>query len=221
LTYGLAFRVTIEMMEDDLYAVMNKMSSELAKSAAYNKDVQATSVLNNAFSASFTGYDGLSLNNTAHTNLGGGTQSNRPSTDVDLDLPAVQAAVEAFESWTDERGFEVETTPKTLIHARGDIWTAGEILQTEHVPTSSDNAINVVRSKYGIMPLHLRHLTDPDAWWLISGKDQHDMKMYLRVNDQFNNDDDPFNDDAIFTARHRLSTGHSDWRGNYGSSGGA
>ena len=32
--------------------------------------------------------------------------------------------------------------------------------------------------------------------------------------------DDPLNDDAIFTARQRLSVGFSDWRPMYGTSGG-
>lgn len=220
LTYGLAFRVTKEMMEDDLYGVMNKMSSELAKSASYNKDVQAASILNNAFSSSFTGYDGLALCHTAHTNLGdSNTQANRPSSDTDLDLPAVQAALEAFNNWTDDRGFVIEGTPRFLVHATGDIWTAGEILESEFVPNNANNAVNIVRSKFGIKPKHLRFLSDADAWFMIGGKGEHDMRMYIRVDDQFNNDDDPLNGDAIFTGRHRLSTGFGDWRQTYGSQG--
>lgn len=219
LTYALGFRVTEEMLEDDLYGVMNKMSAELAKSASYNKDVQAAGVLNNAFSSSYTGLDGVELCSTAHVNLGGGTQSNEPSSAVDLDLPALQAAIEAFEGWTDDRGFKIDATPKYLLHSAGDIWTAGEILESEFVPDSADNNKNIVRSRYGITPMLLKHKTDTDAWFLVADKGNHDMKMYLRVNDQFKNSDDPLNGDAIFTGRHRLSVGHGDWRGVYGSPG--
>jgi len=176
-------------------------------------------VLNNAFDSDYTGLDGVELCSTVHPNLGGGTQANEPTTQVDLDLPALQAALEAFEDWTDDRGFKIDHTATWLVHATGDIWMAGEILESEFVPDSADNAKNIVRSKYGIKPLHLKHLSDADAWFLISNKSGHQMKMYLRVNDQFKNSDDPLNDDAIYTGRHRLSTGHSDWRGVYGSQG--
>lgn len=219
LTYGLGFRVTEEMMEDDLYGVMNRMTEELAKSAAYNKDVQAASVLNNAFDSDYTGYDGVELCSTSHPNLGTGTQSNEPSSGVDLTLSSLQAAVEAFEGWTDDRNFKTDLMAEWLVHATGDIWTAGEILESEFDPTSADNAKNIIRSKYGIKPKHLKHLTDADAWFLLGKKGDHDMKMYMRVGDQFRNSDDPINGDAIFTGRHRLSTGFSDWRGVYGSSG--
>jgi len=219
LTYALAFRITREMLEDDLYGVMNKMSSELAKSAAYNKDVQATSILNNAFNNAYTGFDGLELCSDVHVNLGGGTQANKAATDVDLDLPALQAAVETFESWTDDRGFKLDYAGKMLLHNVGDIWTSGEILGSEFIPTSADNAINVIKTKYNITPHLLKHLTDADAWFLVGDKSDHDMKMWLRVDDEFDNDDDPNNGDAIFSTRHRLSTGHGDWRGIYGSSG--
>lgn len=219
LTYGLAFRVTEEMLEDDLYGVMNRMSKELAKSASYNKDVQATSVLNNAFNSSFTGLNGLELCSLVQSDLDGGTQSNEPTTPVDMDLPAVQAAIEAFHSWTDDRSFQIQAKPMHLIHATGDIWMANEILKTEQVPHSADNTINVVKSMFGLTPMHLRHLTDADAWFMTGSKSDHDMKMWMRVNDQFRNSDDPWNGDAIFTARHRLSTGFGDWRNVYGSPG--
>jgi len=219
LTYALGFRVTVEMLEDDLYGIMNKLSSELAKSASYNKDVQCASVLNNAFDSDYTGYNGIELCSIIQDDLDGGTQSNHAAAAVDMDLPAVQAALEAFESWTDDRSFIVDVKATWLVHATGDIWMAGELLESEFVPDSADNAKNIVRSKYGIKPMHLKHLTDTDAWFLVADKSGHDMKMYLRVNDQFKNSDDPLNGDAIFTARHRLSVGFGDWRGVWGSPG--
>lgn len=219
VTYGLAFRVTEEMLEDDQYGIMNRMSTELAKSAAYNKDVQATSVLNNAFDSSYTGYDGVELCSDAHPLRGGGTLANEPTTQVDLASAPLQAAIEAFESWTDHRGFYTDHNPKYLIHATGDIWEAATILETEHKPHSADNDINVIKSRYGIMPMHLKHLTDADAWFLIGDKGEHGMLMYMRKNDSFRQSDDPYNGDLIHTARHRLSVGFDHWWNVYGSTG--
>ena len=220
LTYGLGFRITQEMMEDDLYGIMNRMTEELAKSASYNKDVQAASVLNNAFDSSFTGIDGVELCSRAHTQLGGGSnQANEPAVDVDLALASLQAGIEEFEGWLDNRGFKVDISPEWLCHNTGDIWNAGELLESEFIPTSADNAKNIVRSKYGIKPKYLKHLSDADAWFLLASKGDHAMKMYIRIGDQFRNDDDPFNGDALMTGRHRLSVGHSRWEGVYGSKG--
>lgn len=220
LTYGLGFRVTQEMYEDDLYGVMTRMTKELAKAANYNKEVQAASVLNNAFDSNYTGFDGLELCSTAHVNLGdGNTQANEPATAADFGLAALQAAIEAFESWTDDRGFIIDVTPKTLVHATGDIWEAGEVLESEYVPDTADNNKNIVRSKYGITPFHNKFLTDADAWFLIGDKSDHDMKMFIRKDTSFGDAEDPLNGDMIYTARQRLSVGFGDWRGVYGSPG--
>jgi hypothetical protein len=221
ITYGLAFRVTEEMLEDDQYGIMNRMASELAKSAAYNKDVQATSVLNNAFDSNYTGYDGLELCSEVHVLRGGGTAANEPATQVDLDAAPLQAGIEAFESWTDHRGYITDHTPKMLVHNTGDIWEAATLLETEYKPHSQDNDINVVRSRYGITPLYLKHLTDPDMWFLLGAKGEHGMLMYMRKNDMFRQSDDPYNGDLIHTARHRLSVGFDHWWNVYGSSGAA
>jgi hypothetical protein len=218
LTYGLGFRVTQEMMEDDLYGVMQKMSKWLARSASLNKEVQAFSVLNNAFSASYVGLDGVSLCNTAHPRLDGGTaQSNKSS--ADFSMAELQTAIEAYENLTDDRGFKVDVTPKFLVHGPSLIWEVNKVLGSEYEPGTADNDINVVRSKYNVIPVLVHYLTDSDSWYLLSDKSQHDMKMWTRVDDQFKNSDDPLTGDALFTSRHRLSVGFGDWRGVYGSPG--
>ena len=50
---------------------------------ANTKEVKGADVLNNAFSSSFTGGDGVSLINTAHPLSGGGTAANRATTMAD------------------------------------------------------------------------------------------------------------------------------------------
>jgi hypothetical protein len=218
LTYGLGFRITQEMMEDDLYGVMTKMSKWLARSTALNREVQAFSVLNNAFSTSYLGLDGKKLCASDHPRLdGGGTQSNLSS--ADFSLTELQTAIEAYENLTDDRGFKVDVTPKYLVHGPSLIWEVNKVLGSEYQPDSADNNINVVRSKYNIVPMLVHYLTDSDSWYLLADKGNHDMKMWNRVSDQFKNDDDPLTGDALFTARHRLSVGFGDWRGVYGSAG--
>jgi len=80
-TYGLGFRITQEMMDDDLYGIMgNKMSRALGRSARNNFEVVAHAPYNNAFNTAFAGFvSGESLCSTAHANIRGGTQANRPT----------------------------------------------------------------------------------------------------------------------------------------------
>ena len=84
-TVALAFALTEEAIEDNLYDRLGaRYTKALARSMAHTKQVKAASVLNNAFSSSYTGGDGVSLVNSSHPLVGGGTFANRPSTYTDL-----------------------------------------------------------------------------------------------------------------------------------------
>ena len=218
-TFGLGFRVSEEMVEDEQWGLVNKLSNELANSAAYNKNVQAFSVLNNGFNTLYPGFDGLPLFSAAHTRLdGGATQSNLGATDVGT--VGIQAAIEAAENMVNERGMPVRAMPKYLIHGPSSIWATHETLGSELDPTTnSSNKINVLKSKFGIIPVLVHYLTDADSWFLLSEKGTHDLNMYIRVDDQFRASDDPLTGDSINTGRHRLSTGFGAWQGTWGSPG--
>jgi hypothetical protein len=71
---------------------------------SYTKQVKAAAVLNNGFSASYVGGDGVALFSNAHPLVGGGTNSNIPSTAADLNETSLEAAVIQIAAWTDERG---------------------------------------------------------------------------------------------------------------------
>ena len=221
LTYGLGFRVTKEMMEDDLYSVMSKMSKELSRSAALNKEVLAHSVLNNAFNTAYTGYDGTALISNTHTLLGGGTLDNLVT--GDFSASALQSAIELFEAFTDDRGYKVMVKPKYLVHGPANIWEVGVVLKSELEANTAENNINIIRTQFGIEPMLSHYLTDADSWFLMADKgsisDVNGARMYVRVNDQFSNDDDPLTGDALYMGRHRISAGFGDYRWIVGSQG--
>ena len=61
-TVALTFALTEEAMEDNLYDRLGaRYTKALARSMAHTKQVKAASVLNNAFSSSFTGVMGKSF----------------------------------------------------------------------------------------------------------------------------------------------------------------
>lgn len=218
-TYGLGFRITEEMMEDDLYGIVgNKLSRALGRSVRNNFEVVAHSILNSGFDTTVNGFEsGVSLFSTAHTNIGGGTQANRPGTDADLSLASLQAAVEAFHGWTDEMGLPVAAAPDLLVVGVGNMWTAGVILGSQQVPGSNFNDPNIV-AKLGLR-LHVSHyITDPDAWFLIDST-SHDMNYFDRRAPRFSNTDDFDSGDAKFKVTRRNAAGFGDWRFTYGTQG--
>jgi hypothetical protein len=210
------------MLEDDQYGIMNRMSKELARSAALNKETQAFSVLNNAFDSTFAGYTASeALCANSHTLLNGDTLDNLVTGDFSQD--ALQAALELFEAFTDDRGFKVIVKPEKVIHSAGDIWEVNVVLKSEKKAGTADNDMNVVRTMFGLEPELVHYLTDTDAWFVTASKraieEDNGARMYIRVNDRFRSDDDPLTGDAIFTGRHRLSTGWGDFRWIVGSQG--
>src|SRR5210317_526102 len=94
-TIALGFSITEEAVEDNLYdSLSSRYTKALARAMSYTKQVKAASVLNNAFAASgYNGGDGVSLCNTSHPLVSGGTNANRPSTDADLNETSLEAAI--------------------------------------------------------------------------------------------------------------------------------
>jgi hypothetical protein len=217
-TYGLGFRITEEMMEDDLYGIVgNKFSRALGRSVRHNFEVVSHSVLNNAFNPLYYGYEvGVPLISTLHTNLRGGTQSNRPAIDADLSLTTLQAAVEGFHAWTDESGLQIADSPRLLVTGVSNMWTAGVLLGASQLPGGNFNDPNLLAT-LGLRHVVSHYITDPDAWFLIS--DTHDMNYFDRRMPTFSNTDDFDTGDAKFKVTRRNGAGFGDWRGVYGSPG--
>lgn len=217
-TYALGFRVTQEMLEDDLYGIFgNRMSRVLGKSARNNFEVVAMSPFNNAFNTAVNGFvSGEALVSTSHALIRGGTAGNRPAADVDFSLVALQAAIEHYHGLVDESGMPMMLRPKWLVHGVGNHWTVNQILKSQFLPGGNQNDINQVAQE-GIQPFLSHYLTDPDAWFLMA--DEHDINYFERVPPTFSNTDDFDTGDAKYKLRRRAGAGFGGWRGIYGSSG--
>lgn len=214
--YGLGFRVTEEMYEDDLYGVFgNKMTRMLARSARNNIELLMHAPYNNAFSTSYTGFrSGESLCSTSHTTIRGASFSNR--NDVDFNLLALQAALEHFATLTDEAGMPALFTPKHVLHTVQDRWMVHQVLKSQFLPGTDQNDINVVAGE-GLTPIESRYLTDTDAWFVLAM--EHDVNYYERRALRFTNTDDFDTGDAKYKATIRHSSGFGKWQGIWGSAG--
>jgi len=220
-TIALGFSITEEAVEDNLYDSLSaRYTKSLARAMAYTKQVKAASVLNNGFSASYPGGDGVALFSTAHPLVSGGTNSNTPSTQVDLNETSLEAAVIQIAAWTDERGLLIAAKPKKLIVPPALMFTAKRLLDTELRVATADNDINAIK-QMGAIPegYTVNHfLTDSNAWFLTTDV-PNGMKHFVRTALQNSMDGDFDTGNVRYKARERYSFGWSDPLGMWGSSG--
>tara|TARA_R100001244_G_scaffold17296_2_gene18668 strand:+ start:1871 stop:2779 length:909 start_codon:yes stop_codon:yes gene_type:complete len=220
-TIALAFALTEEAVEDNLYDRLGaRYTKALARSMAHTKQVKASNVLNNAFSSSYTGGDGLSLVNSAHTLAGGGTYSNTPSTQVDLNETSLEDSLITISTLVDDRNLTLALQGMKLIVPPQLQFIADRLLETPGRVGTADNDINAMKNM-GMIPegYAVNHfLTDTDAWYLLTDCPDG-MKHFVRTPISTNMEGDFDTGNVRFKARERYSFGWSNPRGIYGSQG--
>jgi hypothetical protein len=220
-TIALGFSLTEEAIEDNLYDSLSaRYTKALARGMAYTKQVKAASILNNGFNSSYTGGDGVALFSTSHPLVSGGTNSNRPTTGVDLNETALEAAVIQIAAWTDERGLLIAAKPKKLIVPPSLMFVATRLLETELRVGTTDNDINALKNN-GSIPggYTVNHfLTDTNGWYLTTDV-PNGMKHFVRTPMSTGMDGDFDTGNVRYKARERYSFGWSDPLGMFGSPG--
>jgi Mu-like prophage major head subunit gpT len=220
-TIALGFSITEEAIEDNLYdSLSGRYTKALARGMAYTKQVKGAGVLNNGFNSSYTGGDGVSLFNTAHPLVNGGTNANTPTTQVDLNETSLEAAVIQIAAWTDERGLLIAARPKKLIIPPPLMFVAKRLLDTELRVATTNNDINAIK-QMGAIPegYTVNHfLTDPNAWFLTTDV-PNGLKHFVRTPLAQSMDGDFDTGNVRYKARERYSFGWSDPLGIWGSSG--
>jgi len=221
--FGGGYKITQEMLDHELYGQMDQLQGRLMKSAIDGQEVTAALIMNGAFGTTnsdgykSTGFDGLQLCSTAHTRLdGGANQANRPSTDVDLSVTALQNALIAFHNWKDDRGRPAMYQPKKLIVSPEELFTARELTGSEYKPGTANNDINALRD-FNLVTMISHYKTDADAWFIVG--DKHDANLIWDVQPRQAMEED-FDAEIV---KHKLVqgfvVGFGEWRGWYGSQG--
>lgn len=181
--WTLGFKTTHRIMADDKFSIVSKLAKELGKSARETVEIEAANVYNRAFNSSFLGPDGKVLCATDHPLLGGGTQRNRPTTAVDLDIPALEAALTDFRNQVDSRGKKVRLTPTRLVVPSALEFAASEILMGTMRSDTADHTINAFKNRDGEPSLTRSvydYLTDTDAWFVLAAPDDLEVRFYWR-----------------------------------------
>lgn len=219
-TIALGFSITEEAMEDNLYDSLSaRYTKALARAMAHTKQVKAASLLNNGFTT-FNSGDGVSLFNTAHPLVSGGTNANRPTVATDLNETSLEDAVINIAAYTDERGLLIAARPRKLIVPPSLMFVATRLMETDQRVGTADNDINALRNN-GSIPegYSVNHfLTDNNAFFITTDV-PNGMKHFQRTAMETSMDGDFDTGNVRYKARERYSFGVSDPLGIYGSPG--
>ena len=227
-TIALGFSITEEAIEDNLYDSLSaRYTKSLARAMAYTKQVKAASVVNNGFSGSYLGGDGVSLfgvnsggSRVGHPLVNGSVNYNSPTTAVDLNETSLENAVIQIAAWTDERGLLIAAKPRKLVVPPALMFTAKRLLDTELRVATADNDINALK-QMGAIPegYTVNHfLTDSNAWFLLTDV-PNGLKHFERSPLTNSMDGDFDTGNVRYKARERYSFGWSDPLGIWGSAG--
>jgi len=218
-TIALGFSITEEAIEDNLYDSLSaRYTKGLARAMAYTKQVKAAAPLNNGFNSAYVGGDGVSLFNSAHPLVNGGTNSNSPSTPADLNETSLENAVIQIAAWTDERGLLIAAKPKKLIVPPALQFVATRLLDTKLRVGTNNNDVNAIENNGSIPEGYtINHfLTATNAWFLTTDV-PNGLKHFVRTPLQNSMDGDFDTGNVRYKARERYSFGWSDPLGIYGS----
>ena len=227
-TIALGFSITEEAVEDNLYDSLSaRYTKALARGMAFTKQVKAASTLNNGFSGSYPGGDGVSLfgvnsssTRVGHPLVGGGVNFNSPATGVDLNETALENATIQIAAWVDERGLLIAAKPVKLVIPPSLMFVAKRLLDTELRVATADNDINALKQMGTISGGYtVNHfLTDTNAWFLTTDV-PNGLKHFERAAMSTSMDGDFDTGNVRYKARERYSFGWSDPLGIWGSSG--
>lgn len=220
-TVALAFAITQEAIEDNLYMSMGaKYAKALARSMVHTKEIKGAAVLNNGFSGSYLGGDGVALFSASHPLTGGGVQSNLLATPADIAEASIEDLLVLIRKAKDDRGIPVALKATELIIPPELEYVATRLLDSTLRTNTADNDINAINKKgiFGRDPIVVTRLTDSNAWFIKTDA-QDGLKMFQRVAVSTKMEDDFNTGNFRFKSRERYSFGWSDFRSAFGSSG--
>ncbi len=220
-SYGLGFIVTREAIDDNLYKKDFPMQSESLKNSMQQlMEVNAASVLNNAFDSNYPIGDGQPLISTAHPLANGTTQSNGVSVAVGLNEAATQDFVSQIKKMKAASGLFDTVSPGGYIVPTELAYNADRMMASMYRPATANNDIGVIPNMK-LLPkdaISWRYLTSSTAWFI-----QTDAPLGLTKFDRVPLEFDTIEDETLkavkVTSYFRASWGITNFRNIVGTSG--
>lgn len=224
--FAKGFQIERKLYDDDLYNVIAKKPSGLARSAKRSREKYGAQVFNNAFSGSgsiqisgttvLSNSEALSLCNSSHTSTAPGVAVQSNSGTSALSATAIEAARLAMAGFKDDRGNLISVIPDLILVPRNLEQTAFEIIASKGKVDSAENNENFHFGRYKLAVWDF--LTDSNNWFLIDSRMMKDfLQWFDRVPLEFFQDKSFDTLIAKYAAYMRFSMGWSDWRWIYGN----
>jgi phage major head subunit gpT-like protein len=218
-SYAAGFNITQEAIEDNQYkSQFPQATRDLRNSLLETRNIEAANILNNGFSSSYNGGDGVPLFSTAHP-IYGGTVSNTFSIPQPLNETSLTNAITAIGEFRASSGNRAIVKPLKLIVPNA-LWnTAKVLLGSKFSPDSANNAINAVHDDVLPQGYRINHyLVNPTSWY-IKLDCPESLKHFVRKKPQINTFLDTSTYTFQVTAVERYAFGWSDFRGIFGTQG--
>ena len=216
VTYAQAVSFTEELIEDERFGIITKTYASLGISMYQTKQVTCMNVFNNGFTD--TGPDGVSLFNTAHVLIGGGTYGNRPAAEIAMSVAGIREMEVDMMRQVDHRNLPIMVMPRTFLVPPEIRQTTDELLKSSDRPDTANRATNVIaKSNYAseMSPF----LTSATAWFVVADKSQHELRFYNRMSPYTRSWVDEKTGDVNTKIRCRFDVGYSDYIGTWGTTG--
>lgn len=217
---SLGYAITRKAIDDNLYKTQFAPSNlGLMESFQQTKEIYGANVLNTAttYNASVGG-DGVALVSASHP-IDGGTVSNTPATQVELNESTLLNAMIAIRTnFKDQAGLKVFARGRKLVVPPQLEPVAIRLTKTELRPGTADNDVNAIMMTAGGLPegyMVNDFLTSATAYFLLTNIDG--LSYMERIKFETDMQVDFVTDNLLVKGYERYSFGYYNWRSIFAS----
>lgn len=220
-TFAQGINISKQLFDDNMHGVWAADVRDFAEQAKNTQDYNAFGLFRNGFTTALTA-DGVSIFNTAHVLIGGGTQSNTGT--AALTPTSLNTALVNLMEQKNQAGVISGSTGRVLLVPPA-LWKhAREITDSALIADSANNNINVYRSALGITVWTSHWLGtvaggSDTAWFLLASR--HGFTRIIRqgIETALTNWTYSQNLTYFYQANYREAYFCADYAGSYGSTG--
>lgn len=217
LMRAIGFRISIQASYTDLYNKIKNPGPKLARAMDATMELEVANLLNNGFSSSYTGIDGVALFSTAHP-LATTTTANKPSTsEYTLSSTSLELALQERRRQKTHRGKPYPQTGNVKLVVPPELeMVADRIVSSVKLAQTADNDPNVAGRRTTVYVND--YLTSTTAWFLLP-KEDNPLFLLTRIPRDVVT---KFDEDTLsykFVTYEEYIRGWFDWRGTWATSG--
>lgn len=221
VTYANSLQISKEFFDDNMHGTYSAMVQKFATNARSTRDKNAFGIYRNAFTTTLTA-DGAAFISSSHTTLADGTVSNIVT--GALSPTSLNSAIVSLLEQKSQDGVVMGEQAAFLLVASANFKNATEIVGSELVSNSANNAVNVFSSTYNIMVFQSPYLGaaqggSDTAWFLLSRN--HGVTRFIRMGITTDLVDYIYstNNNYVYKGMFRETYGVTDYVGAVGSLG--